>query len=193
MTRATARVVPRPSPSLSALDLRMMAHEELLELYHRLEPPIFEEMHGEYAATMLDQGSRMANLRSRFKVHFQGLWLCKAFEPTGPNEGHGYNNFRRPEGVFRASRMRTRLGPSKLAGDTKDAFHLEYADFNDFRSGGARRGTPAHDVRRGAQGWSGSLLGHRAPGAYQEVSGAAAPFHSRRASRALCAGLIDSV
>jgi len=151
MTRAAARVAPRPSPSLSALDLRMMAHEELLELYHRLEPPIFEEMHGEYAATMLDQGSRMANLRSRFKVHFQGLWLCKAFEPTGPNEGHGYNNFRRPEGVFRASRMRTRLGPSKLAGDTKDAFHLEYADFNDFRSGGlagAHQHTMFDEVRK---------------------------------------------
>jgi hypothetical protein len=138
MTEATARLVPRPSPSPapSTLDLRMMSKEELVELYHRLEPPSFGEMHGEYAASLLDQGNRMMNLLSRFKVHLRGLWLCKAFEPTGSNEGHGYNSFRGPQGVFRASRMRTRIGPSKLAGDDKDAFHLEYADFNDFRRGG---------------------------------------------------------
>jgi hypothetical protein len=114
----------------------MMSKEELVSLYHRLEAPSFEEMHGEYAASSLDQGSRAANWRSSIIVNFKGLWLCKAFEPTGPNEGHGYNSFRGRKGVFRAARMRTRVGPSKLAGDEKDAFHLEYAGFNHFQSGG---------------------------------------------------------
>ena len=120
----------------SAVDLRMMSNTQVLDLYRRLQAPAFEEMHGEFAASMLDQGSRFQNLRSRFVVNFQGLWLCKAFEPLGENSGHGYNSFRGPHGVFYASRMRTRVGPSKLPGDDGDAFHLEYAELNDFRRGG---------------------------------------------------------
>jgi hypothetical protein len=124
------------SPAITALDLRMMSREQLLDLYHRLDPPAFEEMHGEFAASLLDQGSARAYLLSALAVNMKGRWLCKAFEPTGPNEGNGYNSFQGPHGVRRAARMRTRIGPSKLPGDTKDAFHLEYADFNSFRTGG---------------------------------------------------------
>jgi len=114
----------------------MMPRDELVDLYHRLDAPPFEEMHGEFAATLLDQGSARGYLISAFTVHMKGRWLGKAFEPTGPNEGHGYNSYMTPGGVRRATRMLTRVGPSKLADDTKDAFHLEYADLNDFKRGG---------------------------------------------------------
>lgn len=114
-----------------------MPQDRVIELYGTLEAPRFDEMHGEYAASLLDQGNGWAYLLSAFVVNFGGRWLCKAFEPTGPNEGHGYNSFMTPRGVRRAGRMRTRIGPSKLPGDTKDAFHLEYADFNSVRRGGA--------------------------------------------------------
>ncbi|MFZ1864087.1 MAG: hypothetical protein WAU39_07705 [Polyangiales bacterium] len=120
----------------TSIELRMMPFDRIVALYHELPAPRFEEMHGEFAACLIDQGSASAYLQAAFTVNAKGRWLCKAFEPTGPNEGHGYNSFMTPRGVRRSVRMRTRLGPSKLPGDTKDAFHLEYADFNDFRRGG---------------------------------------------------------
>jgi hypothetical protein len=124
------------SQTVSALDLRMMPRDSVVALYHRLEAPPFEEMHGEFAASLLDQGSARAYLLSAFAVNMTGRWLCKAFEPTGPNQGHGYNSFMTPHGVRRGTRMRTHVGPSKLPEDTNQAFHLEYADFNDFKRGG---------------------------------------------------------
>ena len=138
MPESISQIIPSvaPSPTVSTLDLRMMPLQQVLDLYHRLDAPPFEEMHGEFAASLLDQGSAGAYLFGAFAVNFKGRWLCKAFEPTGPNEGHGYNTFQDRRGVQRAARMRTRIGPSKLPGDEKDAFHLEYADFNSLRKGG---------------------------------------------------------
>ena len=124
------------SPTLTPFDLSTMPRDELIALYHRLPAPPFEEMHGEFAASLLDQGSARSYLVSAFTVHMKGRWLCKAFEPTGPNEGHGYNSYMTPRGVRRATRMRTHVGPSKLPDDTNDAFHLEYADLNNFKRGG---------------------------------------------------------
>ncbi|HSN82866.1 MAG TPA: hypothetical protein VLS88_09840 [Polyangiales bacterium] len=126
----------RASSPLTPLELRMMPFKRLVALYHELPAPRFEEMHGEFAATLLDQTSASAYLRAAFAVNMKGRWLCKAFEPTGPNQGHGYNSFMTPRGVRRSVRMRTHVGRSKLLGDTNDAFHLEYADFNDFARGG---------------------------------------------------------
>ena len=124
------------SREIAALDLHMMPQADLIALYHELEAPPFEEMHGEFAARLLDQGTARAYLLSAFAVNVKGRWLCKAFEPVGPTNGHGYNSFMTPRGVKRSARMRTRLGPSKIPGDSKDAFHLEYADFNSFQRGG---------------------------------------------------------
>lgn len=118
------------------MDLRFMTLDELVSLFHRLPAPSFDEMHGEFAATLLEQGSGSAFITAQVTLNIKGRWLCKAFEPTGPNEGHGYNTFMTPRGVKRAVRMRTRIGPSKIPGDSNDSFHLEYADLNDFKRGG---------------------------------------------------------
>lgn len=122
--------------SPSAVELRSISRPELMELYRRLETPSFVEMHGEFAACLLDQGSVLGYLTGAFAVNFKGRWLCKAFEPVAPNEGHGYNSFMTPRGVRRAVRMKTRVGPSKLAGVDGDAFHLEYGPLNNWRTGG---------------------------------------------------------
>ncbi len=127
---------PSTAKNVTALDLHMMPQDELIALYHELEAPPFEEMRGEFAARLLDQGDARAYLLSAFALNVKGRWLCKAFEPTGPTHGHGYNSFMTPRGVKRSARMRTRLGPSKIPGDAKDAFHLEYADLNSFQRGG---------------------------------------------------------
>jgi hypothetical protein len=116
--------------------LRLMTREEVVALFHRLPAPTFEEMHGEFAATLLEQGSAWAYLQAAVAVNFKGRWLAKAFEPTGPNEGHGYNSFMTPRGVRRAVRMRTYVGPSRLPDDSRDSFHLDYSDRNDFKRGG---------------------------------------------------------
>lgn len=128
--------LPSSSKRISSLDLHMMTRDEVVALYHELEAPPFGEMHGEFAARVLDQGDARGYLLSAFVLNVRGRWLCKAFEPIGPTHGHGYNSFMTPKGVKRSARMRTRLGPSKLPGDTNDAFHLEYADFNNFQRGG---------------------------------------------------------
>ncbi|MBW2687883.1 MAG: hypothetical protein JRE19_18540 [Deltaproteobacteria bacterium] len=144
-----------PTRAISALDLRMMPRDELVTLYHRLEAPPFEEMHGEFAASLLDQGSTRGFLLSAFALNMSGRWFGKAFEPTGPKEGHGYNNFMTPRGVRRSWRMRTHMGPSKLPNDTKDAFHLEYSHFNAFKRGGlvgAQLHTMFDEVRKVAPG-----------------------------------------
>ncbi len=118
------------------MELRFMTRDELVALFHRLPAPAFEEMDGEYAATLLEQGSGSAYITAQIALNIKGRWLCKAFEPTGPNDGHGYNSFMTPRGVKRSGRMKTRIGPSKIPGDSKDSFHLEYAPFNDLRRGG---------------------------------------------------------
>jgi hypothetical protein len=122
--------------SVTAMQLRFMTLDELLALFHRLPAPAFDEMQGEYAATLLEQGSGPSFVTAQVVLNIKGRWLCKAFEPSGPNEGHGYNSFMTPRGVKRAARMKTRVGPSKIPGDSRDSFHLEYADFNDFKRGG---------------------------------------------------------
>jgi len=149
------RTQPSPSKKITALDLHMMPQEELIALYRELEAPPFEEMHGEFAARLLDQGTARDYLLSAFALNVKGRWLCKAFEPKGPTHGHGYNSFMTPHGVKRSARMRTQLGPSKIPGDTKDAFHLEYADFNSFQRGGlggALLHTMFDEVRKIADG-----------------------------------------
>lgn len=143
------------TPLITAIDLRFMTRDELVSLFHRLPAPSFEEMHGEFAATLLEQGTGTAFITAQVALNIKGRWLCKAFEPSGPNEGHGYNSFMTPRGVKRAVRMKTRVGPSKIPGDSNDSFHLEYADLNDFKRGGPG-GAFAHtmfdELRKAAPG-----------------------------------------
>lgn len=125
-----------PSEALSGPAIRMMPIEKVVALYRTLKAPPFAAMHGEYAAALTHQGSRFHELTGFAGVNWYGRWLCKAFEPLGPSHGHGYNAFLTRRGVARRLRMRTCLGPSKLPGDAGDAFHLQYAPFNDFSTGG---------------------------------------------------------
>ena len=146
---------PSTGAAITAMQLRFMTLDELLSLYRGLAAPPFGEMHGEYAATLLEQGSGRAFIAAQVVLNIKGRWLCKAFEPTGPDEGHGYNSCMTPRGINRAARMKTRIGPSKIPGDSKSSFHLEYADFNSFQRGGpggAMLHTMFDEVRRAGPG-----------------------------------------
>jgi hypothetical protein len=147
-------ISPSADTSITAMELRFMTRDQLVSLFHRLPAPSFEEMHGEFAATLLEQGSGAAFVRAEVALNFRGRWLCKAFEPLGPNHGHGYNSFMTPRGVTRAVRMKTRIGPTKIPGAGGDSFHLEYADFNDFKRGpgGAFAHTMFDELRKAGPG-----------------------------------------
>lgn len=84
MSAPTAALGAQPTPSkeITALDLHMMPYADLIALYHDLDAPPFEEMYGEFAARLLDQGTARAYLLSAFAVNVKGRWLCKAFEPS---------------------------------------------------------------------------------------------------------------
>ncbi len=54
---------------LTAMDLRFMTRDGLVALFQRLPAPVFEEMHGEFAATLLEQGTGTASSRPRSHKH----------------------------------------------------------------------------------------------------------------------------
>lgn len=104
-----------------------MEARELIALYRSLEAPTMEELRGEYRATILDLGSRAGDVFGRCLVNLPGRWWGKAFRPTGANEGEGYNRFHRFGRIVRKLRMRTFVGPSRIAEGM--AYHLDYSAF----------------------------------------------------------------
>ncbi|MFX0105843.1 MAG: hypothetical protein ACFE75_10150 [Candidatus Hodarchaeota archaeon] len=75
--------------------LKKMTFEELLELYKKLPPPLFEEMDGEYDAYMLDTGSELNNQFSEWLMYktAMGVWKGKGYTPKTSSTGEGYNRF----------------------------------------------------------------------------------------------------
>ena len=63
---------PSTGAAITAMQLRFMTLDELLSLYHRLAAPPFEEMHGEYAATLLEQGSGRAFIAAQIVLNIKG-------------------------------------------------------------------------------------------------------------------------
>jgi hypothetical protein len=116
------RGAPLSKGALCAMDA-----PALIALFSTLEAPTVEEMHGEYRATLLDQGSRLTNWLGRTMVHLPGRWWGKAFAPRTPDEGHGYNRFERRGRTLRSLRMRTHLGQSHI--DSGTSYHLDYSAF----------------------------------------------------------------
>lgn len=122
-----------------------MSQRQLLAYFSELEAPSLRELNGEYAASLLDSGSRILNLVARVAVTVPERWLAKAFRPKTELEGHGYNSFRSLFGVRRRLRMRTFVGASKLDGGP--SYFLEYGAYN-----GGPLGTMVDEVRRVASG-----------------------------------------
>jgi hypothetical protein len=113
----------------AARDLTGLSHVDLLVRFAGLEPPSLSEMDGEFAATLLDQGSRLKALVAAGFINAPGRWLCKAFRPVTESEGRGYNGFR---GMFGAVRrhfsMRTFVGTSTF--DGRPSYILDYSPYN---------------------------------------------------------------
>jgi len=141
-------------------DLMKLKRKQLMELFFLLDAPAMSEMRGEYRAALLDSGYIINNLLATLYLHFTwGDWQHKAFEPLGPQHGHGYNTFittqsKLYENYFVAVFMRImsiicslfRLhNPRRMARimlnktsivssvfDARPSFQLSYRDYNTF-------------------------------------------------------------
>ncbi|MFP4476617.1 MAG: hypothetical protein ACLFOY_13755 [Desulfatibacillaceae bacterium] len=124
MTKARSGVVTHVP------ELFNMPRRRIMDLWLSLDPPNFEEMDGEYAAHLLDQGDRFTNIFSNSMLSLpvlHGLWLGKAFTPADGYPGHGYNMFRSMGNVVRKYRMKTGIVPSRF--DSRPCFELHYATY----------------------------------------------------------------
>lgn len=74
--------------------LRKLDRQEVKELFiHQSHTPDIEEMNGEYAAELLNQGHPVANWVIGKFFSAAGDWRGKAFQSTSPEGGIGYNYF----------------------------------------------------------------------------------------------------
>lgn len=104
-----------------------MNSRELLELFKTLDAPSLEDMHGEYAATLLRLPNAFVNFFGQAGVGnplFPGKWLNKAFRPVSATEGRGYNTFLQFGRKVRRYPMFTVVAPSRY--DGKPAYQLVY-------------------------------------------------------------------
>jgi len=114
-------------------DVLRLNDEELLTLFMTLEAPGLDEMHGEYAALLLQQPNRVAALAVRvYNPLYPGHWLAKAFRPVSDHRGRGYNSFRHFDRVVQRYPMVTLVAPSRY--DGRPAFQLVYRAFRSYCS-----------------------------------------------------------
>jgi len=121
------------SESWTVARLTALSREEFLTLFKTLTAPAFAELDGEYRGYIPDGGDAAAReqiARTMFNERAPfGYWLGKAFTPTTPAAGEGYNCYRRPDGrVYRFLRFGTGREPSIL--DGRPSFVIRYARFN---------------------------------------------------------------
>lgn len=118
---------------MSPTDLTMLDSVHLLALFSTLDAPSVEEMHGEYAARLLQQPTWVAAVLGHGTVGnpvMPGRWLCKAFRPDGSGTGRGYNSFRHFGRVVQRYPMRTLVAPSRF--DGRPAYQLVYRAYHSF-------------------------------------------------------------
>jgi len=110
--------------------LKSLTSEECLELFKSLSPPEFEELNGEYAATLLGEASEFGDWLM-YKTEL-GNWQGKAYTPTTTAErsgfrSEGYNFWIIDEKKAYHSRFATHMGVSQI--DGKPVFRMQYNAF----------------------------------------------------------------
>jgi hypothetical protein len=118
------------SPTLSESDLLAMSLKELMALFARSTAPTVQQMNGEFAARLLTQPSKLAQVIGDFTVNnplMPGRWLCKAFRPISGEQGRGYNAFAHLGRTVQRYPMETLIAPSRY--DGRPAYTLVYASF----------------------------------------------------------------
>jgi hypothetical protein len=121
------RPVFRMTPTTAA-ELEALTTYELLTLFHELDAPEVEEMHGDYDARLLSQPSRFAQFTGYLSVGTPLMpWRSKGFRPVTESRGRGYNSFAPLGRVIQRYPMATQLTPSRY--DGRPAYTLIYAAY----------------------------------------------------------------
>ena len=107
-----------------AFQLMKLRRKEVIRIFRELPPPALREMHGEFRATLLDQGRWLHNFLTVLAFNFPGAWISKSFTPLSDQHGCGYNTFRVGNKTKKIYRMKTRIDRSNV--DDKASFHLDY-------------------------------------------------------------------
>lgn len=107
-----------------------MSLKELMALFAKSAAPTVQQMNGEFAARLLTQPSRLAQVIGQVTVNnplMPGRWLCKAFRPVSSDRGRGYNSFAQLGHHVQRYPMETLIAPSRY--DGRPAYTLVYASF----------------------------------------------------------------
>lgn len=111
---------------LAVNDLVRKHKSDLIALWQTLPAPDLQELNGEYLARSLDIDGNVKRLVALVMTNRKGIWLGKAFFPTGKDGGDGYNYWMHPrKGVVRAMPMKTYIGQSNL--DANLSFFVDYS------------------------------------------------------------------
>jgi len=118
------------SSTLTESDLLAMSLKELMSLFAKSPAPTVQQMNGEYAARLLAQPSKVAQVLGDLSVNnalMPGRWLCKAFRPVSRDRGRGYNGFAQLGRKVQRFPMETLIAPSRY--DGRPAYTLVYGSF----------------------------------------------------------------
>ncbi len=104
------------SPTFTAAleTLRGAERRTLKVIFRGLHPPQISELHGEFAAELLDQGGPVGQQLTGWLFRAYGPWVGKAFCPSQDGLGVGYNCFARSEGIQPRLPMDTSIEPSAM-------------------------------------------------------------------------------
>lgn len=105
-------------------DLRLADRCRLKAIFNELPAPNIDELDGEYAGELLDQGNWLANWLVRRFFRMAGNWTGKAFQGTGSDRGIGYNCFLQGSKKIKRLPMFTYIEETPSAGR---AFVLDYS------------------------------------------------------------------
>lgn len=122
-------------------DVEKLSRREKMQLYVAAEAPDFSALNGEYEARLLSGGvlGKSTELFTHHVFPTGGItlhtkWVGKAFKPESETEGTGYNIFAEKKGsqekTLRIRKIRTYLGPSTIAKDGKNSFHIDYRPYS---------------------------------------------------------------
>ena len=113
--------------------LQSLTRDQCVELFKTLSPPDFEELNGEYAATLLGE-DRVWGEWYMYKTEL-GHWLGKAYTPVATEKrsgfrGEGYNFWLIDGKKTYHSRFATHISVSII--DGKPVFRMQYDVFKSF-------------------------------------------------------------
>jgi hypothetical protein len=129
-------------PQLAAYDdIEKLSRKEKMQLFIAASTPKLTELNGEYKALLLSGGilGKSSELFTHHVFPTGGItlhtkWIGKAFKPISDSSGEGYNIFEEKtksgSKILRLRKIETSIGPSRIAKDGKNSFHINYSKHN---------------------------------------------------------------